>query len=58
LRIGKKSTGTRVHRGNQHEARRVVDRSQGACDGNISVFEGLAHNFQNVALELGQFVQE
>lgn len=58
LLIGKKAARAGVHRGDEHEARRIIDRPDGARHGNIGVFKGLAHDFEDVALELRQLVEK
>ncbi len=35
-----------------------TDGNGGACDGDAPVLEGLAHNFEHVALELGKLVEK
>jgi hypothetical protein len=47
-----------VHRGGQHEGGGEGEGHGGAGDGDVAVFEGLAHDFENVARELGQLVEE
>ena len=49
---------TRVQGCNQHESCRKAERHGGARDRDGSVFQRLAHDFEHVARELGQFVQE
>ena len=58
LRIGEKAAGTRIHRGDQHETRRIIDRAHGAGDGDVAVFERLAHDLENVAPEFRQLVEK
>ena len=58
LRIGKKSADARIHRRDQHEARGIIDRTHGARDGNVAIFQRLAHDFENVAAKLRQLVEE
>src|SRR5258706_15946484 len=53
LRIGEEAADARVHRRDQHKTSWIVDRAHGAGDGDVAVFQGLAHDFQNVATELG-----
>src|SRR5690242_14050129 len=47
-----------VHGGSEHEARRKGDGDGGAGNGDGAIFEGLAHDFENVALEFGEFVEK
>jgi hypothetical protein len=58
LRIGKKAARARVHRRDEHDGRGIIDRAEGAGDGDVAVFERLAHHFEHVAPELRQFVEE
>ncbi len=58
MRIGKKTTGTGVHGGDQHEVSRIVDRAHRAGDGNISILQRLPQDLQNVALEFRQLVEK
>src|SRR5208282_603849 len=55
-RVAEKAARARVHGRGQHESRRKADGSRGARDGHAPILERLAHHFQNVALELGQFI--
>src|SRR5574344_839067 len=51
-------TGTRVHRGNQHEGTRqceIISRSRYSDD---TVFKGLAKRLQHISVELWQFIQK
>ena len=52
------AAGAGVHGGGEHEARGKAERHGGAGDGDGVVFERLAHDFEDVAGELGQFVEE
>src|ERR1700739_2969968 len=52
------STGAGIHGGREHEARRKAERHGGAGDGDVVVFERLAHDFEHVARKLRQFVEE
>ena len=58
LRVGEKAAGAGIHRGDQHEARRIIDRAHGARDGDAAVFERLAHDLEDVAAELRQLVEK
>ena len=58
LRIGKKAARARVHRCDEHNGCGIVDRAQGARDGDVAVFQRLAHYFEHVASELRQFVEK
>jgi hypothetical protein len=49
---------TRIHGRGEHEARRKCQRHSGTCNRDVSVFQGLAHNFQNVARKFGKLIQE
>ena len=52
------SARARVHRGNQHEACRIVEAVFGSRDGYVSVFQGLAKHFENASIELWEFIKE
>ena len=56
--VGEKSADTRVHRRDEHETRRIIDRAHGAGDRDVAVFQRLAHNFEHVAPELRQLVEK
>ena len=43
---------------NQHELGREIHGAGGAGNGNFALFLLLAHGFMDVALELGEFLQE
>src|SRR5262249_31329528 len=58
LRVGKKAAGARVHGCDEHNGCGIVDRAQDARDGDVAVFQRLAHYFEHVAPELRQFVEE
>ena len=58
MRIGEKAAGTRIHGGDEHDAGRIIDRAEGAGDGDVAVFERLPHDLENVAPEFRQFVKE
>jgi hypothetical protein len=58
LWIGKKTAGARIHCSNQHNGGGIIDRAQGARDGDVAVFERLAHDLEHVAPEFRQFVEE
>lgn len=49
------TTGTRIHRGNQHKAGRIIDRETGTRNSNLSVFQRLSHHLQNTSVEFRQF---
>jgi hypothetical protein len=38
LRVGEKAAGARIHCGHEHHAGRIIDRAEGAGDGNVAVF--------------------
>src|ERR1051326_9123605 len=52
------TTRTRIHRTNGGAAGGIGERGGGAGEGELAVFEGLAHDFEHFALELGQLVEE
>src|SRR5450631_4493117 len=52
------SARTRIHSRGEHEAGGEGKAHSGAGDGDDAVFEWLAEDFENVAGELGEFVQE
>jgi hypothetical protein len=58
LRIGKEAARARVHSRDEHDGRGIIDRAEGAGDGDVAVFERLAHHFENVAPEFWQFIEE
>ncbi len=47
-----------IHGGCQHETSGKCERHGGASDANRAILQRLAHDFQNVAGELGQFVEK
>ena len=47
-----------IHRSDKHDACRVFDGVFCPCDSDFPVFEGLAHDFEYLTGELGQFVEE
>jgi len=49
---------TGIHGGGKHEARRKRDGRGGARDGDGTVFERLAHDFEYVALKFGELIEE
>ena len=52
------AAGAGVHRGREHEGGREGQRHRGAADRDAPVFEGLAQDFEDRAVELGQLVEE
>ena len=58
LRIGKKTAGARIHRGDQHDGCGIVDRAECARDRDVAVFQGLPHDLEDVAPEFRQLVEE
>ena len=52
------AAGAGVHGGGEHEAGGEGERHGGAGDGDVAVFERLAQDFENVAGEFGQLVEE
>src|SRR5207247_1781838 len=52
------SARARVHGSHQHKARRKAQRHGGTGNRHRSVFEWLAQQLQNVAWELGEFIEE
>ena len=58
LRVGEKAAGTRVHCGDQHDAGGIIDRAEGAGDGDVAVFQRLPHDLEDVAPEFRQLVEE
>ena len=58
LRIGEKAAGTRIHGGDQHDAGGIIDRAEGAGDGDVAVFQRLPHDLEDVAPEFRQLVEE
>jgi len=47
-----------IHRGNQHEARRIGDGMIGARDCDLAVLQRLAQRIQYARIELRQFIKE
>ena len=58
LRVGEKAAGARVHRGDQHDTGGIIDRAEGAGDGDVAVFQRLPHDLEDVAPEFRQLVEE
>ena len=58
LGVGEKTAGTRVHGGDQHDAGGIIDRAEGAGDGDIAVFQRLPHDLKDVPPEFRQLVEE
>ena len=52
------AAGAGVHGGGEHEAGGEAEGHGGAGDGDHAVLKGLAENFEDVAGELGEFVEE
>ena len=52
------AAGTWVHRGDEHEARREIDRRRRSRDGNVAVLKRLAQDLQRGARELRELVEE
>lgn len=52
------AAGAGVHGGDHNEVGGKAERALGAGDGDGAFFEGLADHFEDVALELGEFVEE
>lgn len=52
------AAGAGVHGGGEHEGGGEAERHGGACDDDVAVFEGLAHDFEDVAGEFGEFVEK
>lgn len=52
------AAAARVHRRDQHEARRVSDAVIGARHRDLAVLQGLAQRIQHTRIELRQFVEE
>ena len=49
---------TRIHGCGQHESRGKSYRYGCAGNGHRAVFEGLAHDFQNIALKFREFIEK
>ena len=47
-----------IHSSREHEARGESQRHGGARDTYSAILERLAHDFQNIARELGQFIEK
>jgi hypothetical protein len=47
-----------VHGGDEHELGGEGDAADGAADGDLAVLQGLAHDFEGGAPELGELVEE
>jgi hypothetical protein len=58
LRIGEEAAGARVHRCDEHDSGGIIDRAEGAGDGDVAVFQRLAHDLEHVAPEFRQFVKK
>src|SRR5690348_10442101 len=56
--IAEVAARARVHGGGEHEARWKGDGNGGAGNGDGAVFERLAHDFEDVALEFREFIEE
>jgi hypothetical protein len=52
------AAGARVHRRYQHKARRILYAKACPSDDDFAFFEGLAKDFQDLAFEFGQLIQE
>lgn len=52
------TTGAGVHGADEHESGGEGDFGGAAGNGDLSVFEGLAQNFEGIAAEFGEFVEE
>ena len=42
----------------EHDGRGIIDRAEGAGDGDVAVFQRLAHDLEHVAPEFRKFVKE
>ena len=58
FRVSPISAGTRVHRCYQHEASWKSYGYLGSGYGNLTVFEGLAKNFEHILAELREFIEK
>ena len=52
------ATWAGIHRGYQHETGRIVYGKAGSGYRDVAVFQRLPEDFQYIAVELGQFVEE
>src|ERR1700678_4437046 len=52
------AVGGGIHGGDQHKLGRESDGAGGAGNGDVAFLDGLAHGFEDAALEFGQFIQE
>ena len=52
------AAGAGVARGNEHERGGELYAVLGPRDADFAVFERLAHHFEGLAIELGEFVEE
>jgi hypothetical protein len=52
------ATGTGVRRGNQHEVGGEGGAPQGSRDCDDRILHRLAHDFERLAIEFGEFVEE
>src|SRR5439155_3604861 len=57
-RVAQPAAHARVHRSNELEGRRIVDRAAAARDGDATFLERLAERLERVPPELGQLVHE
>ena len=58
IRIAVVATGTGVHGGDEHEIGWVGSMLIGAGKGDLTIFEGLAKRFEDVAGVFGEFVEK
>ena len=52
------TTGTRVHRSDEHERTRIFHRIFRTADSYLAVFEGLTKHFEGRLVELWQFIEK
>jgi hypothetical protein len=55
--IAEMAAGTRVHGGDEGEARRIGEGGSGAGEGDDPVLQGLAQRLQGIAAEFGQLIE-
>ena len=57
-RIAKITTGAGIHGRGEHEPRGESDRDSRTGDRDGAIFEGLAHDLENVALKFGKLIEK
>ena len=58
LHADRRLVHARIHRGDQHDTRGIIDRAEGAGNRDVAVLQRLPHDLEDVAPEFRQLVEE